>query len=95
MGLLGGSKNSEPMPLTAREVRKILDKVDDMHTEANATVDFNYDIGEMVNIIDGPFSNFKGSVVEIYIEKNKVELEVEMFNRKTSVSLSFNQIEKV
>ena len=54
----------------------------------------NFDVGEEVTVIDGPFSNFSGSVEEINEEKAKVKVLVSIFGRPTPVELDFVQVRK-
>ena len=47
-----------------------------------------------MRVIDGPFTNFTGTVVEVKAEKQKVRVNVSIFGRATPVELNFDQIEK-
>jgi transcription termination/antitermination protein NusG len=49
---------------------------------------------ETVRVIDGPFANFTGTVVEVKAEKQKVRVNVSIFGRATPVELDFSQVEK-
>ena len=51
-------------------------------------------VGEKVTVIDGPFSNFTGTVEDINDEKGKVKVLVSIFGRPTPVELDFIQVEK-
>lgn len=53
-----------------------------------------FSIGESVTVVDGPFSNFAGTVEEINQEKGKVKVLVSIFGRPTPVELDFVQVEK-
>ena len=53
-----------------------------------------FSIGESVTVIDGPFSNFNGTVEEINQEKGKVKVLVSIFGRPTPVELDFVQVER-
>jgi transcriptional antiterminator NusG len=58
-------------------------------------VDVNFELGEMVQVKEGPFANFTGSIEEIDKDKSKVKVLVNMFGRDTPVELEFTQIEKI
>jgi transcriptional antiterminator NusG len=53
-----------------------------------------FSIGESVTVVDGPFSNFNGTVEEINQEKGKVKVLVSIFGRPTPVELDFVQVDK-
>jgi len=57
--------------------------------------DIDYTIGEVINIIDGPFKGFDGSISEIDNQKGKIKVLVSMFGRDTSVELDALQVKKV
>ncbi len=59
-----------------------------------ATAKVKFSVGENVTVIDGPFSNFNGTVEEINQEKGKVKVSVSIFGRPTPVELDFVQVEK-
>ena len=54
----------------------------------------NYEKGDEVIIMDGPFSNFNGVIEEINEEKRKLKVMVKIFGRKTPLELSYMQVEK-
>ncbi len=53
-----------------------------------------FDKGENVRIIDGPFSNFNGFIDEVDTDHNKLRVMVTIFGRQTPVELNFLQVEK-
>jgi transcriptional antiterminator NusG len=85
-----GSGN-KPVPLQEKEVKSILRQ---MKQEApKIRVEFN--IGDSVRVVDGPFTDFHGKVDEINPEKGKLKVLVNMFGRETPVELDLLQVEKV
>ena len=86
-------KNGNPVPLQEGEIKRILGQVDELYGQTEELTD-PFIIGESVKIIDGPFSNFSGTIEEINEEKKKLKVTVKIFGRKTPVELSFVQVEK-
>jgi transcriptional antiterminator NusG len=80
-----------PTPVSEPEIRKILKR---MGTK-DPTHDIAYEIGEVVNIIDGPFKGFDGAISGIDNQKGKIKVLVSMFGRETSVELDALQVKKV
>jgi len=81
---------TQPTPLRPEEVSQILRRM-----EAEAPhVKVSFKVGERVRIIDGPFNDFRGTVHEIFAERNKVRVNVNFFGRETPVELDFLQVEK-
>jgi transcription termination/antitermination protein NusG len=81
---------NDPTPLRPEEVSQILRRM-----EADAPhVKVSFKAGERVRIIDGPFNDFRGTVSELDLERNKVRVMVNFFGRETPVELDFLQVEK-
>jgi transcription termination/antitermination protein NusG len=84
-----GMGNS-PTALRPEEVSQILRRM-----EAEAPhIKVSFKTGERVRIVDGPFNDFRGTVSEIDMERNKVRVMVNFFGRETPVELDFLQVEK-
>ncbi|MEB3299055.1 MAG: transcription termination/antitermination protein NusG [Candidatus Sericytochromatia bacterium] len=81
---------SKPTPLSPSEVRKIFRR---SAQKARAQVDF--EAGDHVKVIGGPFADFAGDIVEVSHERGKVKVTVPVFGRLTPVELEFSQIQKV
>ncbi len=88
-GFVGAGTN--PTPVSDKEISKIKKRmgVDDPKH------DIDLQIGEVVNITDGPFKGFDGSVSELDPVKGKIKVLVSMFGRDTSVELDALQVKKV
>lgn len=90
MGFLGGKNN--PQPVSEEKMQEILKASSE---EASDNKNVTFEIGETLNIIEGPFESFSGVVEEFDTEKQKVKISVLIFGRATSVELDVNQVEKV
>lgn len=80
-----GASVEDPIPLTDEEVYA-------MGVEKREII-VNYNVGDTVNILDGPFSSFTGVVESIDVDKNSVSVVVTMFGRETSVEFELDQVE--
>ncbi len=91
-GFVGSTgSGSKPIPLKPDEVENILKHVG--IEEPVPVIDF--EIKEVVKINYGPFANFVGTIEEIFPDKLKLRVTVNMFGRETPVELDFTQVEKV
>jgi transcriptional antiterminator NusG len=86
-----GSGN-KPVPLQEHEIRGIQKQV---KAEAPTKVNVEYEVGENVRVIDGPFTDFHGKVTEINVEKGKLKVLVNMFGRETPFELDLLQVERL
>jgi transcription termination/antitermination protein NusG len=85
-----GSGN-KPVPLQEKEIKSIQKQI-----KAEAPkVRVEYQVGENVRVIDGPFSDFHGKVDEINADKGKLKVLVNMFGRETPVELDLLQVERL
>jgi len=91
-GFIGG-KSNKPTPIAPHEVAKIMQQVQEGVEKPRPKV--LYEIGEVIRIKDGPFTDFNGNVEEVNYEKSKVRVTVTIFGRATPVDLEFAQVEKV
>jgi transcription termination/antitermination protein NusG len=81
---------SKPVPLSEKEITHILRQVGVV--EGKPRIDF--DVAQVVRVVNGPFKNFEGKVEEINKEKGTVKVSVSMFGRETPVELEFHQVIK-
>jgi transcription termination/antitermination factor NusG len=82
---------THPTPVSDKEIAKIKKR---MGVE-DPKYDINYSVGEIVNIIDGPFKGFDGAISEIDQIKGKLRVMVSMFGRETPVELDALQVKKI
>lgn len=82
---------SEPTPISEDEMDKIMKRMG--RDEPKHKIDFN--IGEVVNITDGPFKGFDGTINEVDATKGKLKVLVNMFGRETPVELDSLQVKRV
>lgn len=91
LGFIGG-RADKPSPISDKEVENILSRVQDTHDKPKHKTLF--EVGEVVRIIDGPFTDFSGVIEEVNYEKTRVKVSVMIFGRSTPIELSFDQIKK-
>ncbi|MEO3829974.1 transcription termination/antitermination protein NusG [Actinomadura sp. B10D3] len=92
---------NKPSPLSLDEVANLLApepeegvaKATKEQAKVTATVD--YEVGESVTVMDGPFATLPATVNEINAEQQKLKVLVSIFGRETPVELSFNQVSKI
>lgn len=90
-GFVGGTK-TRPPEVPENEVFRVTQQMAGIAEKPKPKIKFS--VGENVTVIDGPFSNFNGTVEEINEDKGKVKVLVSIFGRPTPVELDFIQVEK-
>lgn len=92
----------QPVPLTLDEVYGMLapTTAQTISDEPGATasgpsVEVDYQVGEAITVIDGPFATLPGTISEINVEAQKLHVLVSIFGRETPVELSFSQVQKL
>jgi transcription termination/antitermination protein NusG len=90
-GFIGGSRNPPPMP--DEEVRRITHQVEEEGETQVVVADFER--GEEVRVIDGPFASMMGKVEEVNSTRAKLRVMVSIFGRPTSVELDFTQVDRL
>ncbi|HWV37489.1 MAG TPA: transcription termination/antitermination protein NusG [Vulgatibacter sp.] len=92
-GFVGGGKTPEEVPAISRaEVERLSSQISEGTLKPKPKVQF--ETGDSVRVIDGPFSGFNGSVEEVNAEKGRLRVLVSIFGRATPVELDFMQVEK-
>ena len=89
-GFVGGG--IRPIPLDPGEAEALLGQLESGMTAPKETVDFEK--GDSVRIIDGPFLGFNGLVDEVDSDHSRVKVFVSIFGRSTPVELAFSQVER-
>jgi transcriptional antiterminator NusG len=79
-----------PQPLREDEINKILGVKVETEEEAQEEIPFHID--QVVEVTKGPFTDFSGTVQEVYPDKGKVKVEVSLFGRPTSVELDYTDL---
>jgi transcriptional antiterminator NusG len=91
-GFVSSGTGTKPTPLSKREVEKILAVKQE---EVKPTFRLEFEEGDVVRIISGPFADFNGTVDEINVDQSKLKVLVNIFDRETPVELGFDQVAKV
>ena len=92
-GFLGN--NNKPQPISEREAARYFGGVEEAKAAPKQQIAVDYEIGDQVKVLDGPFASFNGVVEELDFDKGKVKVSVSIFGRATPVELDFEQVELV
>jgi transcriptional antiterminator NusG len=90
-GFLGGRE--KPTPLSDEEADQILNRM--AAGKLKPQPKYFFESGDDIRVIDGPFTNFNGTVEEVNHEKGKIKVLVSIFGRSTPVELDFVQVQKL
>jgi transcriptional antiterminator NusG len=93
-GFLGA--HGKPQPISEAEAARILSTKEEAAAAApKAKLKVDYEIGDQVKVLDGPFASFNGVVEELDFDRSRVKVSVSIFGRATPVELEFEQVERV
>jgi transcriptional antiterminator NusG len=92
-GFVSSGTGQKPTPLSRGEVEKILTVKEEEAKKPAFRLDFEE--GDVVRIISGPFADFNGTISDINVDQSKVRVMVNIFDRETPVELSFDQVARV
>jgi transcription termination/antitermination protein NusG len=90
-GFLGASK---PQPITEAEAARILNTKAEAAASPKTKIKVDYEIGDSVKVLEGPFASFNGIVEELDFDRSRVKVSVSIFGRATPVELEFEQVER-
>jgi len=84
---------ADPQPLREDELAKIFGGAGGREdADSSPAEQIPFTIGQVVEVVEGPFNEFSGTVQEIYPDKGKVKVEVSLFGRPTSLELDYTQL---
>jgi transcriptional antiterminator NusG len=90
-GFLGGG--NRPIPVPDEEADRIIRQMEDGISKPKPR--YSFEEGDEIRVVDGPFSNFQGTVEEVKHDKEKVKVSITIFGRATPVELDFIQVSKI
>ena len=90
-GFVGDSRN--PAPLSESEIATLMGQMEGGAKRPRPKKQFEE--GDAVKVVDGPFADFNGTVDEVKPDKGKLRVLISIFGRNTPVELDFGQVEKV
>ncbi|MCX7606774.1 MAG: KOW motif-containing protein [Bacteroidia bacterium] len=93
MYFVSPARGAKPIPMPELEIAPILSRARAVALPLEVQHDF--DIGQIVRIVEGPFAGFEGYVAELYPEKQRIQVRVKIFNRETPVELPYHHVEKL
>ena len=88
---LGGTN---PSPVSEKKMEDIFYMINDEKI-AGLSQEKMFEIGEILNVIDGPFDSFSGVVESFDDEKQRIKISISIFGRSTSVELHYDQVKKI
>ena len=91
-GFLG--PNGKPQAISEAEAARILNTKEEAAAAPKQQIKVDYEIGDSVKVLDGPFASFNGIVEELDFDRSRVKVSVSIFGRATPVELEFEQVER-
>ena len=91
-GFLG--PNGKPQAISEAEAGRMLNSKEEAAAAPKQRAKVDYEIGDAVKVLEGPFASFNGTVEELDFERSRVKVSVSIFGRATPVELEFEQVER-
>ena len=91
-GFLGSM--GKPQPISEAEAARMLNSKEEAAAAPKQKMKVDYEIGDAVKVLDGPFASFNGIVEELDFDRSRVKVSVSIFGRATPVELEFEQVER-
>ncbi|MGH8950754.1 MAG: transcription termination/antitermination protein NusG, partial [Acidimicrobiia bacterium] len=91
-GFVAGNAQ-KPTPLSRREVERFLG-VQEEEEKAKPRFKPEWEVGEQVRVVTGPFADFNGVIEDMNVDQQKIVVLVNIFGRDTPVELGFEDIQK-
>ena len=92
-GFLG--PGGKPQPIPDAQAARMLSNEQEAASAPKQKINVDYEIGDAVKVLDGPFASFNGVVEELDFDRGRVKVSVSIFGRATPVELEFEQVERV
>src|SRR3546814_8259657 len=86
--------SGKPQPIRDKEAARMLNSKEEAAAAPKTQIKVDYEIGDAVKVLEGPFASFNGTVEELDFDKAKVKVSVSIFGRATPVELDFEQVER-
>jgi transcription termination/antitermination protein NusG len=91
-GFLGSM--GKPQAISEAEAARILNTKEEAAAAPKQKIRVDYEIGDSVKVLEGPFASFNGIVEELDFDRSRVKVSVSIFGRATPVELEFEQVER-
>ena len=85
-------EQQHPIPFRPREIKKLFDMCDDAHLEVKQNMQNDFQEGDILDVVDGPFTGFKCEVISV--QGNKINGQLDMFGRTVPAQLTVDQVYK-
>lgn len=92
-GFLG--VNGKPQAVRESEAMRMLNAKEEAAARPKQEIRVDYEIGDQVKVLEGPFATFTGLVEELDFDKARVKVSVSIFGRATAMELDFDHVERV